>query len=87
MSETKPPFRSPLYHGDSLRQRGIARPAANKLPERGRDQQGWDAYRKWLSSVGGKTKTERAPFDPSIYSWKGYNNWADKVKQSWKPEK
>jgi hypothetical protein len=48
------------------------------------EQQGWDAYRKWLSRVSPKTAAERAPLDPSIYSWRGYHTWADKIRQSWK---
>jgi len=55
-----------------------ARRAAND------EQQGWDAYRKWLSRVGPKLTDERAPLDRSIYSWRGYHNWADKIRQSWK---
>lgn len=48
------------------------------------EQQGWDAYRKWLSRVGPKVTTERAPLDHSIYSWRGYHTWADKIRQNWK---
>lgn len=50
------------------------------------ERKGWEAYRKWLSTVSGKSPSERAPLDSSIYSWKGYHTWADRVKQSWKPE-
>jgi hypothetical protein len=28
----------------------------------------------------------RVPLDHSVYSWKGYHSWADRVRQSWKPE-
>ena len=48
------------------------------------EQHGWDAYRKWLSRVNTKTTSERAPLDHSIYSWRGYHTWADKVRQNWK---
>lgn len=86
MSEIKShQFRPPLYHRESARDsRPVKR--ANGSQAQGKDQQGWDAYRKWLSTVSGKAPTERAPLDHSIYSWKGYQSWADKVKQSWKPE-
>jgi hypothetical protein len=47
------------------------------------EQHGWDAYRKWLSRVSTKP-AERTPLDQSIYSWRGYNSWADKIRQSWK---
>ncbi len=50
------------------------------------ERQSWDAYRRWLSRTGDKAPVERAPLDPSIYSWKGYNNWADKIRQNWKSD-
>ena len=77
MSEHKPhQFRPALYskEGDS----GDAQRSGTD------EQQGWDAYRKWLSRVSPKATTERAPLDHSIYSWRGYHTWADKVRQSWK---
>lgn len=64
-------FRPPLYQHDSSSER---------------EQEGWDAYRKWMKSVGGKQQGRRAPIDHSVYSWKGYHSWADRVRQSWKPE-
>lgn len=86
MSEIKSQqFRPPLYHRESAHEVRTPRPASGSK-ERGREQQGWDAYRKWLSTVSGKAPAERSPLDHSIYSWKGYQNWADKVKQSWKPD-
>lgn len=86
MSETKPhQFKPPLYNTESARNGSSARPQAN-AQTRANDQKGWDAYRKWLSTVSGKPSSERAPLDSSIYSWKGYHSWADRVKQTWKPE-
>ncbi|HEX7079944.1 MAG TPA: hypothetical protein VF329_02885 [Gammaproteobacteria bacterium] len=76
-------FRPPLYH------RKPERDADQKAPGRGdvqKEQQGWDAYRKWLTHVSRKPSVQRSPVDHSIYSWKGYQNWADKVRQSWKPD-
>lgn len=86
MSETKThQFRPPLYHNDASRTDAVRKsPAVSH--ERASEQKGWDAYRKWLSTVSGKSPGERTPVDNSIYSWKGYHNWADRVKQSWKPE-
>lgn len=83
-------FRPPLYHDDSA----SARPGRHEPPTRRvrstkealNEQKGWEAYRKWLTSVSGKTTPERTPVDRSIYSWKGYHNWADRVRQSWEPE-
>ena len=49
------------------------------------EQQGWDAYRKWLSRVS-MQPARRSAKDVSIYSWRGYNSWADKVRQSWKSD-
>lgn len=85
MSDTKSHrFRPPLYHGESPRNgRGKGNGTDS---DNGREQQGWEAYRKWLSSVNGKSRSRRAPVDHSVYSWKGYHSWADRVRQSWKPE-
>jgi hypothetical protein len=74
MSEHKPhQFRPALYSKES---------SAGDQPAS--EQHGWDAYRKWLSRVSSKPTGERAPLDPSIYSWRGYHTWADKVRQNWK---
>lgn len=88
MSEQKPhQFRPPLYHrhADGRADGRAAKPkAADAAEGRTGDKQGWEAYRKWLTRVGGKPATERTPLDHSIYSWKGYQNWADKVREAWK---
>jgi hypothetical protein len=77
MSDHKPhQFRPSLYSKDH----GPTEPARAV----GNDQNGWDAYRKWLSRVSTKPTGERAPLDPSIYSWRGYHTWADKIRQNWK---
>lgn len=73
-------FRPPLYTEDA------GSGASPKTPVRDAEQHGWDAYRKWLSRVSTKPTSERAPLDPSIYSWRGYHTWADKVRQTWKSE-
>lgn len=77
-------FRPPLYHGE---QNGKAsgdagRPAQPSAPT---EQQGWEAYRKWLSRVS-MQPARRTARDASIYSWRGYNSWADKVRQNWDSE-
>jgi hypothetical protein len=82
MSEQKSTtFRPPLYHG----QAGSTRSEASDNA-RSADQKGWDAYRKWLSRVSARPQRERSTTDHSIYSWKGYNSWADRIKQTWKAE-
>lgn len=79
MSEEKSHrFRPPLYHEGESSQRQPNEP--------GNEQHGWEAYRKWLSRVNTKPTAERTPLDHSIYSWRGYHNWADKVRQTWKSE-
>lgn len=70
-------YRPPLYNGANGHRGGNGNGAA--------DQQGWDAYRKWLSRVTAQP-AHRAPLDSSIYSWKGYNSWAEKVRQTWKSD-
>ena len=51
------------------------------------EQHAWDAYRKWLSAVATTAPSERAPLDRSIYSWRGYHTWADKIRRSWDDSK
>lgn len=87
MSETKPhQFRPPLYHKEKGRDSNATVTGREPNGDNGRDQQGWDAYRKWLSSMNGKPQSRRAPIDHSVYSWKGYHSWADRVRQAWKSE-
>ena len=77
MSEHKPhQFRPALYAKENT--------VAEEVPPMGNEQKGWDAYRKWLSRVSAKPAGERAPLDHSIYSWRGYHTWADKIRQNWK---
>jgi hypothetical protein len=80
MSDDKHQFRPPLYHqtGNSTQ----SKRSTSNVPE----QNGWEAYRKWLSRVTTKPAGERTPLDHSIYSWRGYQTWADKVRQTWKSE-
>jgi hypothetical protein len=86
MSEQKSHrFRPPLYHTKTA-SGPVTRTAAAGRGESAKEQEGWDAYRKWLTHVSRKPAVPRSPIDHSIYSWKGYQNWADKVRQSWKPE-
>jgi hypothetical protein len=87
MSEHKThQFRPPLYHSEQAgSQVDKVVPAARSAEPTRAEQQGWDAYRKWLSRVGSKP-AERSTVDHSIYSWKGYNNWADRVRENWKTE-
>jgi hypothetical protein len=84
MSDRESQFRTPLYHGNN--KGGLAKGRSNASPKPpAKGKEGWDAYRKWMSRVSDSAE-RRAPLDPAIYSWKGYHNWADKVKNSWKPE-
>jgi hypothetical protein len=78
MSAHKSHLRPELYAQDG-RTREAPRSATS-------EQHGWDAYRKWLSRVSTKATGERTPLDHSIYSWRGYHTWADKVRQTWKSE-
>lgn len=72
-------FRPPLYNGDANGR------TQSKGGHGASEQQGWEAYRKWLSRVTTQP-AQRTPIDSSIYSWKGYNNWAEKVRQTWKSD-
>jgi hypothetical protein len=84
MSEQKPhQFRPPLYGDGSVGLEGQSPPT--RASDAARERQGWDAYRKWLSGVG-RQSAERAPVDPSVYSWRGYNSWAERIRQTWKSD-
>ena len=50
-------------------------PAAN-------DADGWQQYRRWISKAPAP-HGRRSGLDPSLYSWKGYRDWSDKVKRGW----
>lgn len=81
-------FRQTLYRGDrdSRSSRPDQQVRQSDHAARAAEKQGWDAYRRWLSRVGAKPTRDRSPVDHSLYSWKGYHSWADRVKQTWKPE-
>lgn len=61
------------------------RTGPNLVAQDGRDVSGWDAYRRWLSRVQLPDK-RRTAMDPALYTWKGYRNWAEKVRRDWTPE-
>ena len=61
------------------------RSGPNLVAQDGRDVSGWDAYRRWLSRVQLPDK-RRTAMDPALYTWKGYRNWAEKVRRDWTPE-
>ncbi len=46
---------------------------------------GWEAYRRWLSRVQSPAGS-RVPLDTTLYTWKGYRNWADQIRREWKTE-
>ncbi len=56
---------------------------SDRLSEKARQGNGLEAYRRWLTRVqtpGGR----RAPLDASLYTWKGYRQWSDKIRRDWK---
>ena len=50
-----------------------------------RKANGWDTYKRWLTRVQAPGN-RRVPMDASLYTWKGYRSWSDKVRRDWKPE-
>jgi len=46
------------------------------------ESDGWQQYRKWISSAPAP-RSRRGGVDPSLYTWKGYRNWAEQVKRNW----
>lgn len=63
-------------------EREMAAMADSADDEAVREEQAWEAYRKWLRR-GAEPKRSRGPIDPSLYTWKGYRNWAEEVKRNW----
>jgi len=81
-------LRSALYHSEANRRErpsGTTKATSSATTGERRiiEQQGWDAYRKWLFRDEIQP-IQRLSFDASIYSWRGYNNWAKKIRQTWK---
>ncbi|MEM1261194.1 MAG: hypothetical protein AAGH76_02230 [Pseudomonadota bacterium] len=47
----------------------------------------WDACSNWLSRAPAPATSARIATDASVYTWKGYRNWSDKVKRNWSDRK
>jgi hypothetical protein len=75
--------RYPPLHDDKAT--GAQQRSPGPVAQNGKDVTNWDAYRRWLSRVQLPDK-RRTAMDPSLYTWKGYRNWADKVRRDWTPE-
>lgn len=56
--------------------------AANDANAHLQEADGWQQYRKWISSAPAPRK-RRAGLDPSLYTWKGYRTWTEQVKRKW----
>jgi hypothetical protein len=54
------------------------RPAAN-------DADGWQQYRRWITKAPAP-RGRRVGIDPSLYTWKGYRTWSEKIKRNWSDE-
>lgn len=48
-------------------------------------EDGWAAYRNWMSRVS-HSGSRQIHADSSIYTWKGYKDWAEKVKRNWEAD-
>jgi hypothetical protein len=81
-----PEQREERINGTQRYKQAIAeRGGPNLVAQDGKDVSGWEAYRRWLSRVQLPDK-RRIAMDPALYTWKGYRNWADKVRRDWTPE-
>lgn len=49
------------------------------------DDDGWQQYRRWISKAPAPRR-RRTGIDPSLYTWKGYRDWAKQVKRNWSSE-
>ena len=59
--------------------------ASDRLAPEARQGNSFEAYRRWLTRVQAPG-SQRVPLDPSLYTWKGYRNWSDRVRRDWKAE-
>jgi hypothetical protein len=83
-----PSYQKKLTIGNGQQNRNATLPEGQSkvlVASDGKDVGGWDAYRRWLTRVQTPAK-RRVPLDPSIYTWKGYRNWSEKVRRDWKPD-
>lgn len=46
------------------------------------ENDGWSQYRKWISKAPAP-RGRRSGIDPTLYTWRGYRNWAEQVKRKW----
>lgn len=51
----------------------------------GANDDGWQQYRRWISKAPAPRR-RRNGLDPSLYTWKGYRDWAKQVKRNWSSE-
>lgn len=59
--------------------------APDRLAPEAKQGNGWEAYRRWLTRVQAPGN-RRVPLDPSLYTWKGYRNWSEKVRRDWRAD-
>lgn len=45
-------------------------------------EDGWPQYRRWISKAPAPMR-RHSGVDPSLYTWKGYRDWAKQVKRNW----
>lgn len=59
--------------------------AADQIGAVGSDAGAPDFNRRWLNRLP-TPERKRSPMDPSLYTWKGYRNWSDKIRRGWKQD-
>jgi hypothetical protein len=69
------------YTEDSLSAKKPA-PALSPDEAAANDADGWQQYRRWISKAPAP-RSRRSGLDPSLYTWKGYRSWSEKVKRNW----
>lgn len=55
---------------------------ANVAKKIAADTDGWSQYRKWISKAPAP-RGRRTGIDPTLYTWRGYRNWAEQIKRKW----
>lgn len=75
-------------HDATAGERSTAMPVrrhASELFADGQPPVGLEAYRRWLTRARAPA-SRRSPLDPSLYTWKGYRSWSEKVRREWKAD-
>lgn len=85
MQESKQITWTSEYSADTQEESEDSTREADLHPNGSSDADGWQQYRRWISKAP-VPKERRGGIDPSLYTWKGYRSWTERVKRNWSEE-